>query len=380
MKYGLQKNLLLTFILAFLTPLSIADTSTSLVTNSVNFDFNSSTLNKPAQDKLTDIANIIQKESGVTRINLDGHSDKMGSTTYNKNLSQKRADNVKEHLINQKVDPSLIVAIGQGSQNSIVSDSCFNKLGADNYLKIQELKTELENKKFHSIPLSKETATLKYELQAKLTVEEKTLIKLQECTAPDRRVTIKVTTSTPPFITNAASKVTVSEVATSVINDSGTYINLNTGYGTQQFMPNGSFAGTFNAGYNFNRNFALEGGYALLASQQYGVSVAQNIFDIAAKGTIHLSDIFSIYGRLGGGFSNFTFNGTQNNGPAWFARSTFAAQNNAVGMGSVGGSFSLNKHFDLRIEDTLYIPVGGNGGQNTIGNTNLILGGAQYNF
>ena len=157
----------------------------------------------------------------------------------------------------------------------------------------------------------------------------------------------------------------------------GTYININGGFATQQFMPTGYFAATANAGYNFNPGFALEGGYALLQGSQFGSTVSNSIFDMAAKGTIHLSDIFSLYGRLGAGVDFVGWSGTANNGtPSWFC------QNNTgtdwVWLAGVGGSFRLSEHFDLHLEDTLYIPQAMTG--LTVGQTNLTLFGGQYNF
>ncbi|WP_158649395.1 hypothetical protein [Aquella oligotrophica] len=47
-------------------------------------------------------------------------------------------------------------------------------------------------------------------------------------------------------------------------------------------------------------------------------------------------------------------------------------------LSGVGGSFAISNHFDLRVEDTIYVPFGG--GNQSAGATNLVLGGVQYNF
>jgi len=161
------------------------------------------------------------------------------------------------------------------------------------------------------------------------------------------------------------------------LSGSGAYINLNAGFGTMQYLPTGSFATTLNAGYAFDRAFALEGGYAFLPSSQYGASQYNNILDVAAKGTLPLSSIFSLYGRLGAGINSQSFSGTTNIGTPY----SYCQNNsltNFVGLVGVGGSFALSNHFDLRVEDTLYVPFGG--GNQSAGATNLVLGGVQYNF
>lgn len=158
---------------------------------------------------------------------------------------------------------------------------------------------------------------------------------------------------------------------------SGAYINANAGFGTLQYLPTGSFAATLNAGYAFNRSFGLEGGYAWLPSSQYGASQYNNIFDVAAKGTLPLSKVFSLYGRLGAGVNYQSFSGTTNPGtPSSYCQNSTLT--NFVGLAGVGGSFALSNHFDLRLEDTVYVPFGG--GNQSAGATNLVLGGVQYNF
>jgi hypothetical protein len=158
---------------------------------------------------------------------------------------------------------------------------------------------------------------------------------------------------------------------------SGAYINANAGFGTMQYLPTGSFAATLNAGYAFNRSFGLEGGYAWLPSSQYGASQYNNIFDVAAKGTLPLSKVFSLYGRLGAGVNYQSFSGTTNPGtPSSYCQNSTLT--NFVGLAGVGGSFALSNHFDLRVEDTIYVPFGG--GNQSAGATNLVLGGVQYNF
>lgn len=49
---------------------------------------------------------------------LEGHTDASGPETYNLSLSQKRAESVKQYLINvHKVDPNKLKIVGKGEQN-----------------------------------------------------------------------------------------------------------------------------------------------------------------------------------------------------------------------------------------------------------------------
>lgn len=157
---------------------------------------------------------------------------------------------------------------------------------------------------------------------------------------------------------------------------SGAYLNVNAGSATFQYLPTGSFIFTGNAGYNFNRGFALEGGYAQLTSSQFGATQTNNIFDVAAKGTIHLGNVFALYGRLGTGINYMSWGGTATDAPVWFANQR--SSSNFMWLAAGGASFSLSRYFDLRLEDSVYIPM--SGGNSTAGTINAITGGVQFNF
>ena len=367
----MKKSILLTLAFSACTSAVLADNLAT--TTTYLFEFDSAKINAASQQQLNNIKN----ESNITKITIDGYSDKLGTQARNQHLSQERAENIQQSLIAKNIDSKLMAVAWHGSQSSLASERCFGELGKDNYWVIERLKKDLAQTKFNPQGLTSANAQLKAKLKHELSEREAKQDKLAECTAPDRRVIVVVTSLAvvAPVVVVAAAPI---KVVNEPYDGSGAYVNINAGYGSQQFLPNGTFAGSFNAGYNFNRAFALEGGAALLAGQQYGsADSAQMIFDMAVKGTIPLSDVFSLYGRLGAGFSTLTYNGTQNSGPSWFANSS-GVINSMVGLGSVGGSFKLDRHFDLRVEDTYYIPLGSSGV--TSGNVNQALVGVQYNF
>lgn len=165
-------------------------------------------------------------------------------------------------------------------------------------------------------------------------------------------------------ITTTAFSDVPPEAVNQPYNGAGAYINLNAGFGTTQHISNNSFVAGASAGYNFNRAFALEGGYTMLPTQQSGQSSAYNIFDAAIRGTLPLSSLFSLYGRLGVamGYSCSACTGSANYG----------------GLLGAGASFALSRHLDLRVEDYAFIPL--NNPNNGFGNVNIVTGGVQYNF
>lgn len=56
------------------------------------------------------------------------------------------------------------------------------------------------------------------------------------------------------------------------------YINLNTGCATMSDLPTGSWAGALNAGYSFDEALAVEVGYSILPSSQYGSTTGTEQF------------------------------------------------------------------------------------------------------
>ncbi|WP_227429589.1 OmpA family protein [Psychrobacter sp. I-STPA6b] len=63
---------------------------------------------------------------GDSRIIITGYTDRLGDDVYNLNLSQLRAQTVREYLITQGIDPSSMVASGAGESQPVVH--CSNTL------------------------------------------------------------------------------------------------------------------------------------------------------------------------------------------------------------------------------------------------------------
>ena len=188
-----------------------------------------------------------------------------------------------------------------------------------------------------------------------------------------QKILLLLGASLVPLFSSASTTTTPTELVAEI--SSPAYINVNTGWASIHNLPTGSWAGSLNAGYNVNPYFALEGGYNILASSQFGATATSNIFDVAAKGTLPLSDVFSLYGRAGIGYGIDGWSGTATGSPSWLCAGQYNS-NYATGLVGLGGSFALSKHFDLRVEDYAFIPF-----SNTMnGGINIVTFGTQYNF
>jgi OOP family OmpA-OmpF porin len=55
---------------------------------------------------------------------IEGHTDSVGSAVLNKQLSQQRAEAVREYLIkNYNIDPNRIKAVGYGSERPVADNA-----------------------------------------------------------------------------------------------------------------------------------------------------------------------------------------------------------------------------------------------------------------
>lgn len=85
----------------------------------VFFDFDKSNLTTEARSQVRS-ASDSSKASGVTRIELTGHTDRSGSPQYNMALSQRRADAVKAELVRLGTPASQIVTYAKGESSPLV--------------------------------------------------------------------------------------------------------------------------------------------------------------------------------------------------------------------------------------------------------------------
>lgn len=94
------------------------------------FDFDKAVLRPEGKAKLDELAASIKGMSLEVLLAV-GHTDRIGSDDYNKKLSEKRADAVKEYLISKGLEANRIYSEGKGEKQPVTGDKC-NKMGAEN--------------------------------------------------------------------------------------------------------------------------------------------------------------------------------------------------------------------------------------------------------
>lgn len=91
------------------------DTARGLIVNmsDVLFDTAKYTLRPGAREKLARVAGIIEGHPGL-KIQVEGHTDSVGSDDYNIKLSENRAETVRTYLVEQGIMPTNVTAQGFG--------------------------------------------------------------------------------------------------------------------------------------------------------------------------------------------------------------------------------------------------------------------------
>lgn len=89
----------------------------------VLFDFNQATLKPGAKEKLSKLAGILLAYPGSYRMEIEGHTDAIGSDEYNLRLSEARASSVRAYLVQANLDPARIAAIrGLGKTQPVATN------------------------------------------------------------------------------------------------------------------------------------------------------------------------------------------------------------------------------------------------------------------
>ena len=102
------------------------DVLTAAFKSDIFFGFDSSTLKPGADSEIARVANVLNSYPQTT-ITVEGHTDAKGSEAYNQTLSLKRAEAVKNALIQKGVAPGRVMAVGYGESQPIYSDDAMNR-------------------------------------------------------------------------------------------------------------------------------------------------------------------------------------------------------------------------------------------------------------
>lgn len=92
----------------------------------VFFDFDSAAMKPGAFAEIDRVTPVLVKYNH-TAIQVEGHTDAIGTEAYNQQLSEQRAESVKNVLIQHGIDPQRIRSVGFGESQPISSNNAMNR-------------------------------------------------------------------------------------------------------------------------------------------------------------------------------------------------------------------------------------------------------------
>jgi OmpA-OmpF porin, OOP family len=88
------------------------------------FDYNKASIKKSAQPALDEVANVLTAvDNADVKIIIKGYADSTGSERYNEALSNKRAQAVREYLMNRGIKSSRLATKALGSSNPVAENT-----------------------------------------------------------------------------------------------------------------------------------------------------------------------------------------------------------------------------------------------------------------
>jgi outer membrane protein OmpA-like peptidoglycan-associated protein len=103
--------------------LDTRETARGLIVNlsDVLFDTGSATLKPGAREKLARISGILASQQGL-RLEVEGHTDNVGTDDYNQKLSERRGESVRVYLVQQGIVSSTIGTAGLGESTPVATN------------------------------------------------------------------------------------------------------------------------------------------------------------------------------------------------------------------------------------------------------------------
>ena len=96
--------------------------TTMVIREVVPFDFDRATLRPESATILEEVANSLLSRPDFAKVEVQGHSDRVGGVAYNYELSTRRAEAVVAALVALGVPPERLVARGYGATRPLVPE------------------------------------------------------------------------------------------------------------------------------------------------------------------------------------------------------------------------------------------------------------------
>ncbi|WKN42949.1 OmpA family protein [Tunicatimonas pelagia] len=103
----------------FLEPLEVG---LSVRLNNIFFDYNKTTLRSESFEELDKVVEMLKTNENL-HIEIGGHTDDRGSDDYNEQLSQGRAESVRQYLVENWIEQERVTAVGYGESQPEVPNT-----------------------------------------------------------------------------------------------------------------------------------------------------------------------------------------------------------------------------------------------------------------
>lgn len=100
----------------------------------VKFEFDSDRLTEPSKEILAEVAVTLLSYPDV-KVDVEGHTDDVGTDAYNLGLSERRSNVVKKFLVDNGVNPANLKPVGYGE--SVPIDTNLTETGRDNNRRVE---------------------------------------------------------------------------------------------------------------------------------------------------------------------------------------------------------------------------------------------------
>ena len=92
-----------------------------LILHGIKFGFDSAKVSEGSK-AILEVAVTTLKNNPKMKVEIEGHTDSIGTAEYNLGLSQRRADAVQDHLIVEGIGAERLQAVGKGEADPLVSN------------------------------------------------------------------------------------------------------------------------------------------------------------------------------------------------------------------------------------------------------------------
>ncbi|MFA4972033.1 MAG: OmpA family protein [bacterium] len=94
-----------------------------VITQKIHFEFNKAVIRPISYPIVDDVAYLLSRNPQINLVRVEGHTDWIGSDAYNQQLSERRANAVRDYLIGKGIESSRLAAVGYGETRPVADNN-----------------------------------------------------------------------------------------------------------------------------------------------------------------------------------------------------------------------------------------------------------------